>query len=404
MRHPSTFFPLHRCATLAIVAIVLLAVPVPSRAQAEEEDTVPKKNFIVRLIDAFDEIDTNYVEPIDYNYTAMLQATRNLEYYTIGNVDYDSRVSFAERNNLRVGPYFGWRWLFLGYTFDVLHLGKKPKSRGINLDLSFYTSRVGLDLFYHRTGENFNFRQIHGMSDAIKVLEGEPCGNYISTQLIGLKAYYNFNSKRYSNQAIYSQSKLQRRSAGSFQLGVSFTQHDVLFNYQALPDPFVQEYGQEAFKALERVKYRDYAIHIGYAYNWVIARNWCLGMSLMPAISLTWTSTKTAMIQSLSVEDEEVSDDKPFYTKIYDSFRRQAALGLDFTARSGVIYNNGKWFAGISAIIHNFNYQRNDMRFSNTFGTANVFVGVYFQKRKAKTPRPSEPLSPTPVPKPVVEY
>ena len=33
-----------------------------------------------------------------------------------------------------------------------------------------------------------------------------------------------------------------------------------------------------------------------------------------------------------------------------------------------------------------FNYRRNDMRFSNTFGTANVFVGFYFQKRKTKSP------------------
>lgn len=368
---------------------VLLALPLPMRAQVEE-DTVPKKNFIVRLIDAFDEIDTNYVEPIDYNYTAMLQATRNLEYYTIGNIDNDSRLSFAERNNLRVGPYFGWRWLFLGYTFDVLHLGKRPKNRGINLDLSFYTSRVGLDLFYHRTGENFNFRHIHGLSETIKELEGEPCGDYISTQLMGLKVYYNFNSKRYSNQAIYSQSKIQRRSAGSFQLGASFTQHDVLFNYQALPAPFAQDYGQEAFKALERVKYRDYAVHIGYAYNWVLARDLCLGMSVMPAVSLTWTSTKTAMIQSLPVENEEVTDDKPFYAKIYDSFRRQAAIGLDCTARSGIIYNNGKWFTGVMAIIHNFNYHRDDMRFSNTFGTANLFVGVYFQKRKTKSEKEKE--------------
>lgn len=344
----------------------------------------PRPGFFKRFMDAFDAIDSNYVEPIEYNYTAMLQATRNLEYYTIGDHESDARLAFAEKNNLRIGPYFGWRWIFLGYTFDVLNL--RRKNRGINLDLSLYTSRLGFDLFYHRTGENFYFRKIEGFGDLVKGLEGEACNDYITTQLIGAKIYYNFNSKRYANQAIYSQSKIQRRSAGSFQLGVSFTLHDVRFNYNELPSLLSQEaLEQQSIQALERIKYTDYAIHLGYAYNWAFARNWCLGMSLMPAISVTWTSTKTAMLQS-KAQEEEGHEDSPFFTKIYDSFRRQAGLGLDCTARSGIIYNTGKWFAGLMGIVHNFNYRRNDMRFSNTFGTANVFVGFYFQKRKTKSP------------------
>lgn len=364
----------------------------------------PRPSFFKRIIDAFDAIDSNYVEPIDYNYTAMLQATRNLEFYNFGDYENDYRLAFAEKNNLRIGPYFGWRWIFLGYTFDVMNL--RRKNRGINLDLSLYTSRLGFDLFYHRTGENFYFRKIEGFSQFAKSLEGEPCDDYITTQLIGLKIYYNFNSKRYANQAIYSQSKIQRRSAGSFQLGASFTLHDVRFNYQKLPSLLAEEaFDQQSFQSLERVKYNDYSVHLGYAYNWAFARNWCLGMSFMPAISVTWTSTKTAMLQSQTQKDED-NENSRFFTKIYDSFRRQAALGVDCTARSGIIYNNGKWFTGLMAIIHNFNYRRNDMRFSNTFGTANVFVGFYFQKRKTKSAEPQKVPQELPTRKeqPVVEY
>lgn len=415
--HTSIARSVCRRITVAAIPIFLLTLPF-AHTLAQSPDSIPhplptvslsenssRPSLIKRIIQAFDEIDSSYIEPIPYNYTAMLQATRNLEYYTIGSNDYASRLSFAEKNNLRIGPYFGWRWIFLGYTFDVMNLGKKSKNRGVNLDLSFYTSKLGFDLFYHRTGPNFQFRRIEGLGENAKLLEGEPCEDYINTNLIGLKIYYNFNSTRYSNQAIYSQSTIQRRSAGSFQLGASFTYHDVHFNYQALPAQMAQEANsQQAFLSLERVKYNDYSVHIGYAYNFVFARNWCLGMSLMPALALTWTSTKTAIIQNQQQDTEDTPQDTPFYTKIYDSFRRQAALGLDCTARAGIIYNNGRWFTGVSTIIHNFNYRRNHMRFSNTFGTANLFVGFYFQKRKPKSMKTQEVELPQNSEQPVIEY
>ena len=385
-----------------MLAVVLLMAYVPLSAQ----DETPKKNIIQRVIEAFDDVDTNYVEPIRYNYTAMLQASRNFEFYTVGAEESGQKLSLAERSNLCVGPYFGWRWIFLGYTFDVAHLGERPKNRGFDLSFSIYSSKVGVDLLFRRKGNNFYFRSIDGLGDAARALEGQECNDYVTTSVTGLKLYYIFNSRHFSNRAIFSQSTLQRRSAGSFMLGATFSLHDMRFDYNALPPSVISAAGEDGtFSALERVRYTDYSLQVGYGYNWVFARNWCLGLLLQPAIGLKWASTKTAILKNQDTEaPDESKEDASFFVKLYDTFRRRATLDLDVTARAGVIYNNGRWFTGLTGILHNYNYRRNDIRFSNTFGSVNLFVGVYFQKRKPKGAKvEAEPLPLSSEP-PVIEY
>ena len=125
-------------------------------------------NIFVRVIDAFDAIDTNYVERIGYNFTAMLQGTSNIEFYSIGTRDYTSSISFAEHPDFRIGPYFGWRWLFLGYTFDVKNIGRKAVKSGQKFEFSIYTSMLNLDLIYRKTGSDFYLRKVSGLGEDMK--------------------------------------------------------------------------------------------------------------------------------------------------------------------------------------------------------------------------------------------
>lgn len=339
-------------------------------------------NFIVRVIDAFDDIDSNYVERIPYNFTVMLQATHNLEYYSVGTRDYSNHLSFAQKPDLRIGPYFGWKWLFLGYTFDVLNMGNRAHKSGSRFELSIYTSMFGADLIYRRTGNDFYLRHISGLEEA-ELYEGTDC-SYISTKLIGVNVYYNFNHRRFSNPAVYSQSTIQRRSAGSWQLGASITAHDINFDVNELPQELLAKVeSQEQFLSLERVKYMDYSITGGYAYNWVFKRNWCLGIALTPSIGYKYTSTKTVVLEEEEPTSEQ-QDQSAFMSKMDEIFRKHGNINFNVTGRTGVIYNNGRWFAGLFGVIHNFNYRRYDLRFSNTFGTINLCGGFYFQKSKSK--------------------
>lgn len=338
-------------------------------------------NFFVRVVDAFDAIDTTYVERINYNFTAMLQGTTNFEFYSIGTRDYTESIAFAQHPDLRIGPYFGWRWLFLGYTYDVSHLGSHAVKTGQKFEFSIYTSMLDIDLIYRKTGSDFYFRRITGLDESARMYEGEDC-HFIDANVIGANIYYNINHKRFSSPAVFSQSTIQRRSAGSWQVGASVTHHDIHYHYDALPEAlFAETETDRQFRSLERLTYIDYSLTGGYAYNWVFSPGWCLGLSVTPAIGYKRASAKTVVFE----EEELPLYESPLRNKLDEIFRRKGNVNFDVTGRLGIIYNTGRWFAGAFGVIHNYNYRRGGLTFTNTFGNANVCVGFYFQKKKSAT-------------------
>lgn len=58
-------------------------------------------------------------------------------------------------------------------------------------------------------------------------------------------------------------------------------------------------------------------------------------------------------------------------------------LNFDVTGRAGLVWNNTKYFGGLSLIVHNYNYRHNRLSINNTFGTLNLYIGLNFHKRKA---------------------
>ena len=113
-------------------------------------------NVFTRFFREFNSTDSSYIEDQHYNYTVMLQNTNTYEEYTLRNREGQS-ISFAPDPSYRLGPYLGWRWVFLGYTFDLKHI-----NFGINhtnkkeFDLSLYSSLLGIDLFWRQTGNDYH--------------------------------------------------------------------------------------------------------------------------------------------------------------------------------------------------------------------------------------------------------
>ncbi|MEE1091995.1 MAG: DUF4421 family protein, partial [Prevotella sp.] len=104
-----------------------------------------KKNTIFRRIGRaftkvfkdFNDPDTNYIVPQKYNYTFMVQNTNTYEIYKIKSKSGQS-ITFAPRPTVKIGPYIGWRWIFLGYTIDVGHMNEGHNKK--QFDLSLYSS------------------------------------------------------------------------------------------------------------------------------------------------------------------------------------------------------------------------------------------------------------------------
>lgn len=309
----------------------------------------------------FNDFDTLYIKPNRYNYALMTTHFSNFEYYSLtSNQPQHQKLSFSPNPNNKIGGYFGWRWIFLGWSINVNDIYRKAEksNKGTEFDLSLYSSKIGVDIFYRRTGNDYKIHKIKGFPEDIPSdLNTKFSG--LKVNITGLNLYYIFNNRKFSYPAAFSQSTNQRRNAGSLIAGFSISKHNLDFDYTKLPEP-IQETMNPDMK-VDNIKYTNANISFGYAYNWVFARNCLACLSLTPSIAYKFSDVNA-----------EVHEGKKWYGK----------FSLDFLIRAGIVYNNGKYFVGTSFVGKNYNYHQNNFALENGYGTLQVYAGFNFRLRK----------------------
>lgn len=342
--------------------------PLSDSLRVDSGNTEPKKkktSWIKRVIDSFSDYDENYIEPQHYLFTGMLQATYSYDYYTLRDNDNDQSVSLAPDGVIKLGPYFGWKWLFAGYTF-TLGASSFNKTK-TEFDLSFYTSRFGIDLYYRRTGSDYKLRNVRLGDLNTKALQNVPFDG-VRAGVTGLDLYYIFNYRHFSYPAAFSQSTCQKISCGSWMAGVGYTKNTLSLDYEKLQSLIEEKLGPQTVEIDSGLKFKnasyfDINISGGYAYNKVFARNFMLCVSGLLALSYKQSSGRTAG----AVEENKFS------------FRK---FSPNLIGRFAVVYNNTRWYAGFSAIVCSTNYLDARYATNNTFGNMNLYVGYNFGLRK----------------------
>lgn len=338
----------------------------------------PKRGFFHKVGDVFthffrefNTLDERYVEAQKYNYTAMLQNTNNYEVYTLTTSSSGHSYSFAPEMSYKLGPYFGWRWVFLGYTIDLTHIssGENDKNR-TEFDLSLYSSMLGVDLYWRETGNSFRVQSVD-LGDGIDTspLEGESFSGIRST-IKGINAYYIFNHKKFSYPAAYAQSNVQRKSAGSILAGMGYTVQTLSLDWKDLAGLIEDKLQSEQNVTLDSsllfgtIHYSDISFSLGYAYNWVFAKNWLLDISLQASLAYKQSSS------------EQTHDGFSLHDFSFNNFN------FDGVGRFALVYNNSRWFAGISSILHTYNYRKSRFSTNNMFGSLNFYIGFNFGRKK----------------------
>ena len=198
-------------------------------ASAEDDDSL---GIIRRTVRGFDRLDNAYIEPQHYEFTVMAQLTRTYENFAIASNN--QSITLAPDGLTKIGPYFGWRWFFLGYTFDIKNIGFSQNGLRKEFDLSIYTSQVGIDIFYRRTGNDYKIRDVRlGRGIDGSLFEGVPFDG-VNVGITGASAYYIFNHGKFSYPAAFSQSTCQKISCGSWLSGIGFTKNTLSMDYDKL--------------------------------------------------------------------------------------------------------------------------------------------------------------------------
>ena len=331
-------------------------------------DTVGTKNdmgLIRRTVREFDRLNSDYIEPQHYEFTVMGQITRTFESFILSSNG--QQIKLAPDGLTKIGPYFGWRWFFLGYTFDIKNIGFSQSGLRKEFDLSIYSSQVGIDIFYRRTGNDYKIRDVRlGYGVNGDLFEGLLFDG-VNVGITGASAYYIFNHGRFSYPAAFSQSTCQKISCGSWMAGIGYTKNTLDMDYDKLQTTLKsrmdksQELQLDSGLMFSDIKYSDFMISGGYAYNWVFAKNWLFCASAQLAVCYKSSYGK-------------IADEKKGF-----SFDK---VNLDGIGRFGMVYNNTRWYAGWSAILRTNNYRTSRFTASNVFGSFNAYIGYNFLLKK----------------------
>ena len=159
--------------------------------------------------------------------------------------------------------------------------------------------------------------------DAVKSYYDSPRYNIpfhgIDNTTWGIDAYYFFNHKRYSEAASFNYSRIQKKSQGSFYTGLSIYTQKLNFDFNNIPKVLRDELPRE-WNNYYNINTHNYAIRVGYGYNWVFAPKWVLGVSESPVIGLRKGFVTTA-----------------------DS---NTSFSLYNRMKLGVVWNSGRFFFG----------------------------------------------------------
>lgn len=262
------------------VVIILTAMLGFATAVAQDSlhtDKPHDMGVIRQTIRGLDRLEDEYIEPQHYEFTVMGQVTRTYESFELSSNGQSIRL--APDGLTKVGPYFGWRWFFLGYTFDIKNIGFGHNGLKNQLDLSIYSSQVGIDIFYRRSGDDYKIRDVKlGYGVDGELFEGMPFGG-IDVGITGVSAYYIFNHGRFSYPAAFSQSTCQKISCGSWLAGAGYTHNTLDMDYDELEQALQNRMGTQELELdsgmmFKDIQYNDFMISGGYAYNWVFAKNW----------------------------------------------------------------------------------------------------------------------------------
>ena len=330
--------------------LLLCLLPLAMQAQEENKGISAQKERKFKLINP---IDTNYIAPNQYNLVFRLEQSTWQENFKISSKSSDQSLKFAPDLSPKVGLYFGYRWLFLGYNFNLADK-KKNEPKKTELSLNFYANKFGVDLYYRKTGSDAKLRSHEGFNIPTLNTSEDIHFDGLNSKLFSANASWVFNHKKYSQQAAFRHNTVQLRNAGSFIANLSYTRQTIAFDYEKLPAEMSGHLNSDL--KFNELKYSNYSLGFGYGYNWVLSKTWLASISLLPSISYKVTD----------LENENKSKNPSF----------------DFITRASVVYNTGKYFAGAMLVYNAYHNRMQDFSVNHSFGTLRIYAGLNFWKKK----------------------
>ena len=326
----------------SLVTILLLAVSSLVCAQNRNQKVRARIDSVLTARYYRTPYDTNYVVRPEGNLTlkVRLNQTGN-DFHAKGTVNgIHSKADLHTSHKTTVSIAASYRGISAALALNPAKMS--GAYRDYEFNLNYYSSRLSLDLSYQRSeslaGDIF-FNDSPGRLEA-----GEA-----TMKVLNMAGYYTFNHRRFSYPAAFTQSYIQRRSAGSWLAGISYqggsikTTEALLARNPNAPDT--------------RIYVGHFGIGGGYGYNWVLGRGWLLHFSMLPTFVVFNRNNMTVRGERKKAQ--------------------RMRFNMIFNERVAIVCNiSPRYFAGATLVMNNSVFDDDVVVVNQNKWRARAFIGL----------------------------
>lgn len=263
----------------------------------------------------FNGYDTTYVRSTGYKFSAKITTESWLDGYSFRLPD-KTGIFMRSDPSTSAGIYLTYLAVSAGYDINVSKLfgGADQLRKRFRFGFNCMLFAAEAYLVNNNVGTTLKkFGSEHHLNLPFDAIDNSTWG---------VDAYYFFNHKRYSEAASFNYSRLQQKSQGAFYTGFSIYSQRLRFDFSGLPEELKVTLPSHWNNYIYQVNTHNYALRLGYGYNWVFAPKWVFGISESPIIGV-----RKGYVNS------DIS---------------KVSLSLYNRMKLSVVWNNGPWFAGVT--------------------------------------------------------
>jgi hypothetical protein len=286
--------------------------------------------------------DTNYVVRPDGRITLKVRLNQTGNTFhakgTVNDVNSKADLSTSHKTTVSIGA--SYRGISAALAINPAKLSGAYKDYEFNLN--YYSSSISIDFSYQRSESlTGDIRRDDNWS---RLESGD-----VTLKVVNLAGYYTFNHQRFSFPAAFTQSYIQRQSAGSWLVGVSYQGGSIKTNDELKArNPNAPDVS---------IDVGHLGIGGGYGYNWVLGKRWLLHFSMLPTV-VVYNRNKFTVNDDLK---------KAKHMRFNMIFNERVAIVRNFSSR---------YFAGATLVMNNSIFDDNVVVVNQNKWRARAFFGL----------------------------
>ena len=330
--------------SMRVILLLLIALFCFSPLHAQSRDKLKRERVDSALSARYYKTpyDTNYVVRPEGKLTLKLRLNQTGNtFHAKGHVDgVESKADLSTSHKTTVS--IGASYLGLSASFSLNPAKMRGSYHDYELNLNYYSSRFSVDFSYQRSNTlsgDIRRGDVTGYME-----EGD-----VTLKVVNLAAYYTFNHRRFSYPAVFNQSYIQRRSAGSWLVGISYQGGSIKTTEELL------ERNPDAPNT--DISIGHLGIGGGYGYNLVLWKKWLFHLSLLPTFVVYNRNNMT-----VNGENREA---------------QHMRFNMIFNERAAVIYNiSPRYLVGANIVMNNSLFDDSNVVVNQNKWRARAFFGL----------------------------